>query len=272
MGVIVPGMTGGTSNSTEIEAKLVIAEGDREGVLRELLALRRLGPYLLIERPPREIHDRYFDTADGQLAACRVAFRLRRQDDRWALTVKGPARLLPGGAQERLEIERHWSAEAFAEILDELAALGVATDREPAGRNGATTPLEAIAAAGLKPLHEREVCRAVRLAALPTDPDHAVAEMALDAVTFRVGGRDLLHYEIEIEGLGADPAGPVGVAVEELRRRFGAALRPWLWDKLRLGIALEELESMGRLSRLVAASGQLLDAGYDAVEERLERG
>jgi inorganic triphosphatase YgiF len=85
----------------EIEAKFA---ADHPGILRSLAAASRLGEAML--GPPRRVDelDRYLDTADGRLAAQRWACRLRRRDDVWRVSLKGPPDQRHGGMADWLHV------------------------------------------------------------------------------------------------------------------------------------------------------------------------
>ena len=52
----------------------------RREIARALQDLEALGPYDLVDRPPRDLHDRYYDTPGGDLVRHGVAVRLRTAD------------------------------------------------------------------------------------------------------------------------------------------------------------------------------------------------
>ncbi|NJN66042.1 MAG: CYTH domain-containing protein [Chloroflexaceae bacterium] len=88
----------------EIEAKFRI--GDPQ-VFPLLLALDRLGPYVLRPAPQHEEQrNTYYDTPDGCLRRARYGLRTREVQGRVIVTLKGPGQV-QGGVHERAE----WEAE-----------------------------------------------------------------------------------------------------------------------------------------------------------------
>src|SRR5437762_11763293 len=71
----------------EVEFKLTAHD---PAVLEELAELTELAGYGLRPAPSRTIHDRYWDTPDGELGARGLSFRLRLQDGNPLLTLKRP--------------------------------------------------------------------------------------------------------------------------------------------------------------------------------------
>jgi inorganic triphosphatase YgiF len=162
----------------EIEAKYRVSAED----LERAAGLRALGPYTLTPAPePERQENRYFDTADGRLAAARHGLRVRRIGARALVTLKGPAEPLPGGGQRRVELEfpgddpdpASWPA-------------GPARDLGLSLTGGA--PLVPTVAVST----ERRILHAER-------DGVAVAELCLDQGTLRGGAREQPFTELEIE-------------------------------------------------------------------------
>jgi triphosphatase len=99
----------------EFELKMAVSAARQAEVL-ETLALTRA--------PTMSQTDYYFDTEDGQLAACGLSLRLRREGRRWVQTLKAggdsPVRRLedeiavrlPQGGKPSIDLERHRTAAA----------------------------------------------------------------------------------------------------------------------------------------------------------------
>lgn len=253
---------------TEIEAKLVVRPARRREILGALRALDALGPYALVERPPRNLHDRYYDTPGGVLGRHEVALRLRSVDDRTVLTLKGPPEVLADGEIARLEFEQPTSFRALATVIGKLRGSGIELPEvETDERTVSDTVLEA---AGLRCIHQRTVHRIVRDAVEHGPRASApVAELVIDAVTFDVDGRRVLHDEIELEGRGTQAADHVRAGVRALRARFGDGVCRWQPSKLAIGRTLDALESEGLLAGLLDADDRLTVGGYRAILDRL---
>lgn len=251
---------------TEIESKLVICSSRRRDVVRELHELGSIAGYVLVQRAPRDIHDRYYDTPGGQLSRQHVSVRLRGVDGRMLLTFKGAPRHLEGAGLAREEFEEPWSAAALATVRSRLRDRGIELP-EPEADAG-PTPEMVLESISLRNVHQRLVRRVVR-DAIPASPPGAspAAEIVVDAVQFMAGGRTVLHDEIEIEGRGADGARHVRTLTAALSDHLGTCVRPWGHAKLATGVALDTLAEQGRLDGCLDAEGRIDEAGYERLSE-----
>lgn len=253
-------------DQTEIESKLVICAARRRDVVRELHDLASIAGYTLVQRAPRDIRDRYYDTTDGALGRAGVSLRLRVVDGRMLLTLKGPPVHLDGGGLARDEFEEPWSAGALASVRDRLRAHGIELPAPP--EDPGPTPEMVLESISLRNIHQRLVRRVVR-DAVPGSSAGAppAAEIVVDAVRFVAGGRTVLHDEIEIEGRGADGAKHVRTLTSALSDHLGTCVRPWAHAKMATGMALETLAGEGRLDACLDEEGRIDDAGYARVSE-----
>jgi len=143
----------------------------------------------------------FFDTAGGALRAARLALRLREEDGRFALALKGPELPAAGGLAVRAEVERALgAAEARAVLAGERAALDLLAEE------GGALVAEARARVAGQPLlriggfeNER-----LRLGPRPFPAGAAPVVLELDRTRFPDG---TLEHELELElPEGADPA------------------------------------------------------------------
>ena len=246
----------------EVEATLAIVGPDAETVADRIRHLRRLAGCAVDPGPPRRLRDVYFDRL-GQLRGAGVALRLRFPDaDDPVLGFKGVARRLEGGGIERRERERQWGEGAWPAIAGELERAGVTVPSPPPVEDG--DPGRALRAAGYGVVQDRVTLR--RSARLLRDGD-AVAELALDAVHFRVAGCELVHREVEVEAFdpGLEGRELVRRAAAVLLERFDSCLRRWDHSKLATGRALEALFGDGS-ERSAPPAGGLDAEAYDRLE------
>ena len=68
-----------------------------------------------------------------------------------------------------------------------------------------------------------------------------MAELAIDAVTFRLAVGSVRHHEVEIEAKTVAGAEYLPRAVGALRAQFEGALASWRHSKLAIGAAMERL-------------------------------
>ncbi|MDR7522023.1 MAG: CYTH domain-containing protein [Armatimonadota bacterium] len=248
-------------SGVEHEVTLVIASDVPEAVAERLADLTDLAGYRLLAPQTHAIRDVHFDTPDRALEARDLALRLREIDGQRWISVKGPARPLPGGGVARPEFERPWSPEAVVAALDELARAGVtlpAVGPAPAGLGAR----EGMLAAGLEVIQDRETRRVVR-AVVTEKGEPSLAQLAVDAVVFHLRGVDVRHHEVEIEAASEAGREVLPLLAGTLLRQFGPALRVGLQSKLAIGRALECLLRQGVLWGVLDRRGNLTPAGYD---------
>ncbi len=165
-----------------------------------------------------------FDTADGDLRARGLTLRLREEEGRWTVTLKGPASRV-GGARDREELEASISARTARAILE-----GKASPLEALRGSGPSAPLlsrtERLAEGGIR-LHGAFRNRRTRVRAKV--PGHGDVVLEIDR-TELPGGRVDHEVELEVEpGDGEAAEASVARAESWLRgvlRDLGVDPRP----------------------------------------------
>ena len=115
----------------EREAKLVIMAERPDAIADEIAALTSLAGQPLAAAGAVAQRDTYFDTPAGALRARQQSLRLRVTATDTLVTLKGAARDVHPGVTERDELERAWSAGAYAEVRQALARQGIALPAVP---------------------------------------------------------------------------------------------------------------------------------------------
>lgn len=257
----------GQGAKPEVEATLAVTSETPAEVAERLAELDGVGPYRFEWHGADELRDLYLDTPSGELRALGLALRLRRTDDGWRITLKGPARPASGGAVKRSELELEWSPAGFRRVLEELRGSGVELPDAPSQHSGSSPadPVEALGDAGFVVIQDRRTRR--RRARVPAEGaggGGTLAWLVVDTVHFRdASGRAVRHREVEIEATASAPEGLPGDVAGQLRRRFGDSLRPWEHPKLATGAALAEIEPP------VGPDGDLRPGAYDRLEREL---
>ena len=239
----------------EREAKLVIRDARPAAVADAVAALEDLAGCRLVPAGDLLLRDVYLDTPTRALSERGDGLRVREAGGQTLLALKGSSREVDPGVLEREEIETPWSSAALDRLRALLAARGIALRATPA----AGEPLAALRAMGLAVLQERTTHRRVRNA---VDAGGVrLAELAIDAVTYRLDAGAIRHHEVEIESKSPPGAAYLPRAVEALRARFGDSLVPWLHGKLEIGLAIARLLAAGN-ARALVAGGHLVPDAY----------
>jgi len=243
----------------EIEWKLAVFGREGAAVLDRIAALREVTGVRLVAPRERTLHDVYLDSAKGELAAVRVALRLREIEGEVLVALKGFTVSDADGRTRRFEEDAPWDAASVERVLAGLERCGVRLER-PASEQPGTSPLESLRRLGLRVLQDRTTRRRTRRL---ESEGAAIGELALDTVAYSVGERTVTHRELEVEARGSSDEAELASLVRALRE-IEPALVPWPVDKLALGIALERIGEEELASR-VDERGNLDDRGRSCV-------
>ncbi len=261
-----------SAEPVEIETTLAVVSDDPEGLMESVAGLGEIAGFDLIPEKTRIIHDIYFDTPDRDLEKLHIGVRLRRYDDALLLTVKGPAGDA-GGDFGRFEMERPWSEEMPGVLKETLGERGIVSGRAHEEASALTEPVEpvdpvdAVRALGLEVVQDRKTVRVIRNVTVKSgEKGPALAEMALDTVTYSFPEGPLVHREVEVEALGREGISAMEAVTAGLVRRFAGKLRPWNRGKIVTGKTIRGMAVSGELAGLIRDGGELLPAAYDLVE------
>lgn len=189
----------------EREFKLALADADAAARLRRALPAAR-------STHVRQTNH-FFDTRPGALRALRLALRLRAEEERWFLTLKGPRVQEAGGLaarpEEELELEPTRATEILRGVRAPLAEFPGSSLVEQARR--AVEGQELVHLGAFE--NERERIGPLRLGALDVP-----VVLELDRTSYPDG----VAHELEVEL-------PDGLTAEALERELRA-----LWQRLDL--------------------------------------
>ncbi len=254
-----------SASGEEIEAKLILVAAAPQRLADELAALPSIAEHRLLAAREISLRDAYLDTPERSLGRRGVALRVRRRDGVPWLALKGPDRGSGVvGAVRRQELELPFSDPALERIFAELRGCGLAFASNAAP--GTRDPLAALRAHGLGIIQERDARRRLRDAL--DSRGRVCAELAIDCVRHRLGARDVLLYEVEVEARGT-ALDALRAIVAGLLATYGRALRAWPHDKLVTGLTLRRIHERGALDALLRADGSLAREGYTKIDHML---
>lgn len=256
-----------TAKTLERELTLVVISPRPTEILFRLASADRVGSFVLGPPVEHRIRDRYLDTPAHRLSLSRWALRIRGVGDAPLLTLKGPSRVRGGGDVERFELELPYTVDGFYEVLRVLSdrRIGVRPAIDWANASLDTLPSHA----GFEVIQDRETLRVAR-SVRPEGQRIAIAELALDRVTYHIDALSVIHYEVEIEADAAAEGNVIPPIAAALRTLFPDELRPWPFGKLATGQALVELEQKGDgLVELVHDDGMLRASAYEVLRRML---
>jgi len=251
----------------EIEAALIICTDTPQAVMQRLADLQMLAEFRLLPRATETIADTYFDTTDRSLQARLISLRVRRLNDTPLLTMKADSHPAPLG-EDRLEIESSWSPSSLHNVVSELRNRGVNVPVSP-GEPHSTDPRAVMASLGLEEVQARVTTRMPRDVLARGPESRPLAEVAIDAVTYRFRKAQVRLCEVEVEAKGEGDAPTVERITESLHDEFPARLRLWPYGKLPTGKAIQELLADGKLDDLIGQDDMLRPAAYEKIAEFL---
>ena len=245
--------------SRETEAALVIRSNNAAQIANQIANIETLGTFRLEPQQTQKIRDIYFDTPDQLLQKQKLALRIRRVNGKTLITLKGPAQKKAGGGQERLEIELAWSFTALTRIVRELRArkIEIKLTRQDFVR---TDPVGTLKRLGFVLIQDRTTIRQVRkITVADQSNEEELAELAVDAVTYRLGKQAVRLHEVEIEAKHKNAR--LEEMIQPLEKMFKPALLAWQ-SKLATGRALQTLLEDGQLDKYLDDRNNLKPTAY----------
>ena len=222
-----------------------------------------MGGFTVVRRSEHSLSDAYFDTPERDLADAKLALRIRGEDGRDRLTLKGDASI-DSGVVSRSELELEWSPEALERVIEAIRRGGVKLDTSPLdsthGANGGTRVPGPTRDGSLAPT----IAPSLELAGAS---GAIVAELDVDRVVFTAGRTQVRHYEVECEAHGGHGSDAIRAVLADLSialRRAAAVT----YSKLALAEHLERLEAEGRLAAMLDGNALRREA-YEEIEKAL---
>ena len=245
----------------EVEGKLVLTSPNRREDIEAIAVLAAVGGFTVARRSEHSLSDAYFDIPERDLAGAKLALRIRGEDGRDRLTLKGDASI-DSGVVSRSELE--WSPEALESVIEAIRRGGLKLDTSHLdSTHGAAAALESL---DLHPTAPRTNQRTVL--ELAGASGGVVAELDVDRVVFTAGPTKVRHYEVECEAHGGHGGDAIRTILADLAARF-EGLRAVTYSNLALAEHLERLEAEGRLRAILDGDG-LRPEEYGEIETALE--
>src|ERR1044071_1863952 len=254
------------ADSRESEAALILCTADPESGGEQIAALVSIAPPPPLPQQTRTIHDVYYDTPDSQLDSRRLALRIRKQNGKSLIALKGPSERALASSLERLEIEADWSWNSVQRILRHLAKRGVMLTNFNERIENANMFIKVL---GLDICQTRVTTRTIRKVVQGGVERNAVAELAVDNVEYIFGpGRRVRLHEIEIEAIGSGEMA-IQVVSAYLLDRFGNALREWPNSKIKTGKTIEAILKDAVPEGFLDSRNNLTPFAIREIEDRL---
>ncbi|MDR6539173.1 CYTH and CHAD domain-containing protein [Variovorax soli] len=170
---------------------------------------------------------RYYDTADGALAAQRIILRIRKEGRRWVQTAKAPGGHPLERHEHNVDIATPKTSDVPPPRLERHAGTPIGTLIDKALRAAGQDPAEA----QLMPLYATDIRRTTR----EMRTGDARIELAFDRGEVRAGNRSYPVCELELELKSGSPR-----SMLELARRW----------RIRYGLWLDTVSKSARGERL----------------------
>jgi hypothetical protein len=124
-----------------------------------------------------------------------------------------------------------------------------------------------MASLGLEQVQTRVTTRTPRDLVARGAENEPLAELAIDAVTYRFRQGRVRLLEVEVEAKGGGDASTVERITARLRDEFPFQLGPWPYGKLPTGKAIQELLADSQLDGLTGQDGMLRPEDYEQIAE-----
>lgn len=256
------------SSTFESEIALII-NGDADRASKELAGLRQILEYDLNPKPPRIIHDTYYDTRQNFLRERRITVRTRRLSGNLLISTKSDVQRISGKVVRRKERELPWAYDTvrlMAKNLDlKIPALSRSQfERIPVSRT--------LAAMGLEVVQERATRREARdVVRRGTSPTSILAELAIDRVAYAFEKIQVGLSEVEIEVKAPGGLRTVREVANELLSKYQPFLQRWSHGKFVTGLAIRELLKTKKFQSYLA-DGELKPGAFPLIDRTIQSG
>lgn len=252
----------------EAEIPLIIKDA-ADQVRKEIEDKRQVLEFDLRPKPPRNIHDTYYDTREYALRKRKITLRTRRVGGTLLISSKSDIRKISGNVIRRREMELPWSYNSVRLLAKNLKlrthALSISEfQRTPASKTLATM--------GLAVIQERQTRRSARnIFRRAITPTSILAELAIDRVTYTFKKTKVGLSEVELEAKAPGGLPTVREIASELLSRYRPYLQEWPHGKFVTGLAIMELLKTKRFPSFVVG-GTLKTGAFQLIERTIRSG
>lgn len=224
--------------------------------------------FQLISQNSKDFQDIYFDFHDKSFQKMKLAMRIRKTYNENFVTIKIPSGEKIKTGRDDIEIEKSYSKEGLIEIFTYLRNISIEKELNELKQfknkvdkillrlsddNFRITndTIESIQSLGLQVVQDRYTHREIRNA-IRNDGKFTkvLAQLAIDSVIYAIDGKDIHHYDIEVEEVNSLGALARKAIMESFASSiYNPSLIKWPYGKLVLGKGLEELFKDGDLPK-----------------------
>jgi hypothetical protein len=252
----------------ENEAVLAVYSNNPKQVMEALIAMPSLQNYKLVVHPSKHIHDIYFDTPSTSLKDKKMALRLRHEDSRQLITLKGPTESFKMGIHKRPELELPWSIDAINKIVDELQQVDIHLDRNDMN-SYIDDPVGSMIRIGFEIIQDRETYRRIRIITLNDELKSGIVELDIDSTVYHFDNQHVHYHNLETEEKSAISNNMLDSIVDDIIQRFPKSLKRWSYSKLATGKAISKMLDEGSLKNLLNEHDELTTLALDRIDSML---
>ena len=260
--------TSSPSDAFESEIPLIIKDA-ADDVRKEIASMRHVLQYDLIPKPPRTIHDTYYDTRENSLRKRRITLRTRRLAGTLLISSKSDIRKISGNIIRRREMELPWSYDSVHLLAKNVGLRTPAVSISEFQRIQASRTL---AAMGLEVIQERQTRRESRnIVRRGMSSTSILAELAIDTVAYTFKKIKVGLYEVEIEAKAEGGLPTIREIEIELLSRHRPYLQRWSHGKFVTGLAIMKLLKTKRFWPYLV-DGELKPGAFRLIERTIKSG
>jgi inorganic triphosphatase YgiF len=254
-------------NPIELEAKLIVCSKRPKQIFSEITEFNKIENYHLVPQKTIQLQDVYWDEPNNSLQKNQISLRTRSKDSKRLITIKGAAEITSWGAVKRKEIEVLWTREGYNQIIKELVQNGINVP-DISENFDADSPKTTFLNLGFIIIQDRRTKRQV-INILSENEKSILAELVLDSVQYEIKGKNINHFELEIESKHNSGEEALQSILGFILNQFQSEVKNWTHSKLAIGKALEQLLSDQTWNKFVDGSNNILPSTYDRISEIL---